>query len=649
MYIIEVIPLAVLPLPAPQVLSYFFDSSLPFGALVEVPLGRRIIQAIVVSSTTLEQEKILLKKSSFQLKKLSGLISDRQHLSQAQMTMAVWLSRHYYAPLGLCLKTILPPFFGVKKYPYEPKEPTVRLRPGEKPTFVPTRARDTIVSMLPTIKEALKEGQVLILTPDMTVVEHLANQLEKQTPLSRFHSQVSNQQAYIQWLTAWTGVPHVFIGTRSALFLPFQNLRAIVVEDPLNEVYKSDTTPRYNAVDVARQLAELQNADLYLVAPTTGIDAYAHIADQEYYFRRESVPHSTSVEIVDTVQEMRANNFSMFSRRLQSRIVETRKNKQPILLFSARRAYAGILLCKNCGLVVACQNCNIPMRVHRMPASTPGGSEWMLVCYHCSAYQKTPPACPNCKGYQLVPAGTAGSQKIYDAVLALLAKHENISPTDIAKEIFVLDSDLIRTPEQEKQILDAIDATSSPIVIATSMIFSHRYERRFPLIAVPNADALLSAQDFRTEERFLASMERLFDMEPDSFIIQTYRTETPIFTDLASGTYQNFYARELEMRKTFGYPPYTRLVQLSFRNRDDKKAAMAARILSEKLKMATAQLGLAGEVAMLGPSPASIAKENSLFSHNIILKISPGLDQLGTFLKYVPSTWYINPDPQSVV
>src|SRR3989344_4331593 len=238
MYILEVIPIANLPPQVPQLLSYFFSKELPKGAIVEVVIGNRKVLAVVISSEPAENQKILLKKSSFQLKKISSIVSETPLVSETQFKIALWLSQNYFSPLGMCLKTVLPPFF--LKQNLEP-----RMLNLEKSKFhlsgqeiqnsklLLSRAKNIIKNITSEIKKTLRDKKQILLV-----------------------------------------VAEIIIGTRQALFAPFTNLGLIIVEDPSNEAYKSDMSPKYNTVSLVKKIAKIYSAKLLFVSQAPDVDQY---------------------------------------------------------------------------------------------------------------------------------------------------------------------------------------------------------------------------------------------------------------------------------------------------------------------------------------------------------------------------------------
>ncbi len=628
MYIIEVIPITNLPPQVPQLLSYYFNRALLKGAIVEVLVGNRKIIAAVTSSTSLEEQKISLKKSNFQLKKLSAVISETPLVSDAQFKIALWLSRNYFASLGLCLKTVLPSFFLKKNYEFKiskletanNKQLTIN-----KPSILVSRAKDVIKNIETEVKKILKnKKQVLIILPEITVAGSFYEYFAGYYEVALVNSKIPVKQLYKTWNRISSGEAEIIIGTRQALFSPFLNLGLIIMEDPANEAYKSDMSPKYNTRDLVKKIAEMNSAGILYVSQIPDMTNYLLAKNETYLLNDKKSKPKTEIKFENMIQEVRSGNFSVFSRELISSISEYVEDKR-ILIFSGRKGYSSSLSCENCGFHFNCPQCSIPFRVRRIP-------EKMLVCRRCSTVAKIPEFCPNCKSGKLKNSGFIGSEKIKEQLAKLLESW------GIKKEIIILDSD------SDQKLSE--DDTS--ICIATQSIFSHRFKLNFDLIGIPSMDSLTTIPDFRTEEQLFLQFEKLLDFNPELIVGQTYNTSEQILGALTAGDYRQFYDKELPVRKLFGYPPFARLVKLSHSSFDRNKAEYEARILNEKLKMALVQRKLTDNVKIVGPSPAFVEKEKNLYIYNIILKIALELNP-DEVLRFVPSHWMIDVDPKSIL
>lgn len=639
MYVIEIIPYAALPANVPQLLSYFHDTPLRKGALVEVAIGRRRERAVVVFSTPLEQQKGSLKKSFYQLKKISKILNPEPCLNNVQFKILLWLARHYYAPLGLCLKTILPSFILNKSLTfYEQKvrdltpDITKKKEPFEKPAIMVCSADDFENELVKAIRSGT--GQILIIAPDLRTAGHFKKLLSEFEPVIA-HSSQGIKEKFNNWQRIQNGAK-VVLGTRQVLFYPFKNLGQIFVEDSLNEMYKSDMTPKYNASDLAEKIASFYGSKIIIHTPLASVSQYYNSQNENYSLVNLKNKKISNTKIINTINELRAGNFGILSRELKSEILLAIDREEKILLFSPRKGYSGFLFCQNCGASVKCPNCDIPMRVHKT-------TELILICHRCSQTQKFPPFCKNCNSYKLKTSGPSGSQKIYDEIREFLSVNGQKIP------ILILDSEVVKNDTEEDEIISEVEKPEPIILIGTQMVFSHRYDFRFSLISLINADSLSVFPEYNIEERFFYQVNKLLDFKPAKIIIQTYSSESKTYEILDKLDYEKFYQQELESRKMFNYPPYCRLAKLSYRHTNQNKALVSARILLEKLRMAAAHEKLNDKVTILSASPAFISKEKGFYISNIILKLSPALDNPRDILKYVPSDWLIDLDPKTLL
>ena len=243
MYVLEVLPLSVLPPQVPQILSYYHDSALPKGAVVEVPLNNRLVTAAVIDSYNLDEQKILVKKSLFQLKKVSRVLSAEPIIFEWQFKIALWLAHRYVAPLGLCMKSVLPPFFLKARYPIESTNLFTATPLGIPPSWTITRAQDSAHHIKSLIKNE-KLGQTLIIVPDGSYIPYFQSELVDMKP-AVITSATGIKDYYRVWKETSSQDIRMVIGTRQALFLPFTNLKHIIVIGPLHEFYKSDMSPKY--------------------------------------------------------------------------------------------------------------------------------------------------------------------------------------------------------------------------------------------------------------------------------------------------------------------------------------------------------------------------------------------------------------------
>ena len=670
MFIVEIIPLTLLPPNVSQILSYFFDpvrskiplgegtsadhafqagrtsngTGLPKGAIVEVAINKRKVKAVVILSSPIEKQKLTLKKVDFQIKKINKVLFEDPQVSDYQLKLAVWIAKYYYAPLGYTLKTILPPFAFKKKYPIMTENhPLYGSSTSIYPQMLIYKTHRLIAYLKPLIKKTAPR-QVLIMVSEKSSIKYFYDALSKEFDVSVVFSGMPNEKLHDAWQKAQSGETSVVVGTRQSLNMHFKDLGLIVVDDPLHEFYKSDMMPRYNAVTLAHKVAELNNSQLVLASVVPGVENHYKATKGEYGLKNVESRPKFETEIIDMAQEVKNGNWSPVSKKLNEDLLATLKNNKKALIFSPRRGYAGILVCSNCGSAVKCPQCEVAMRTHR-------SIEIVLTCHHCETSRPIPKSCLACGSSNFKSVGPAGTQKIYDAIKSRLAA------SDIKSTVLALDTDIVKNETEEEEIISEISKSNSSVLIATQMVFSHRFYLNFDLIGIINADALTNMPDFRSEENLFYQIEKLVNFSPEKMIIQTYSPENKLIEKAARGDYIDFYDNELKLRQALNYPPFFKLVKLTFRHTNKDKASYTARITTEKLKIAIARGRLEEIIKIIEATPAYIEKERGLYFYNIFLKVQEDYQNinelpavsLSNLLKYAGPGWLIDVEPRSLL
>ncbi|OGN27757.1 MAG: primosomal protein N' [Candidatus Yanofskybacteria bacterium RIFCSPLOWO2_01_FULL_49_17] len=635
MYILEVIPLSVLPPQVPQILSYYGDLELPKGAVVQVPLHNRKVSAVVINSSAIDKRRILVKKSAFQLNKITSILSAESQVGEYQFKLALWLANEYLSPLGLALKATLPPFFGKKKYAIKIQSPNFKFsNTAGKPDIIICRSKDGLKHLPKSI------GQMLILVPETSYIPHF----KKANPeASIIHSGIKNEEYHALWKQVQGGEMQMIIGTRQALFLPFNNLKNIIIIDPLHEFYKSDYSPKYKAPALAEYAARLYGAKLTVISDFLGVESYIRVKKGElvvsdYQARPVQV---LPVEVIDLIAELKQGYVGALSVPLKRRLAEAVKAGKKILIFAARRGYAGIVVCKRCGFTSNCPRCNIPMRVHM-------AMDKILVCHHCSINQPYPQFCANCHSSEIKPTGPAGSQKIYEELQKMI-EFGQLTKTPIV----ILDADVTQNQTEEDEIMETVRnplaGGQSVILIATTKVFSYIFDDSFDLVAIPQFDALSVSPDYQTDERLWYQLEKLADFQPEKIITQSYDTAR-VPHEVFAHDYEKLYTAEAEARQALAYPPFSKIIRLTYTHRKAQVAVNAGRQLIEKLKMAAAHLRIQQSVQISDSSPMFLSKEKDFYTFSVIIKFLNSDSKLvRELVRYAPSNWLIDVDPRQMI
>ncbi len=636
MWVLEVLPLTTLPPQTPQILSYYHDSDLPKGAVVEVPLNNRLVAATVIDSYDLDQQKLLVKKSLFQFKKTNKVLESKSVISEWQFKIALWLAGRYIAPLGLCLKNILPPFFLKPHYPVEPTQLFITATPPITPQWIITRAQESAEKIFPLIK-SVGSSQTLIVVPDQSYLPYFEGEFKKFKP-ELLTSASGLKEYYRIWKNISSNKTSLVIGTRQALFLPFANLKNLIVIDPLHEFYKSDMSPKYWTPELAEFIASSHGAQYVACSPMLNVETYEKSKQEKVIVVDKSKPWPAKVSVIDLTYEYK-QGYIVGSLTPDARDIlrETLAKKEKVLIVSARRGYSGILICQKCSYSFKCPNCDLPMRIHQ-------GLGLSLLCHHCNHSQPYPNSCPNCHSSQIKQTGPAGGQKIFEELQKMIAFGQ-LDKT----EILLMDADVTKNQTEEDEVVNEIKkATTSKkplIIIATQKIFSYSYELEFDTVIIPQLDALAVGSDFQTTERLWYHLEKLADFMPSRIAAQTFN-QIQLLPNLSHHDYTPLYETELSARKAFWYPPYCRIIKLTYSHKDHKKVVVSARTVIEKLKMASIHIKAQDKIRITDTSKLFLKKERGIFTYSIIIKTSLDFHPRD-LLRYVPTQWMIDVDPRT--
>ncbi len=730
MRIIETIPLTKIPLPNTQILTYFTNKvSIKQGSLVMAPLGKRKTPAIVINSRLLEDEKMSIRKADFQLSPIKEILSAKPVISPKQLELAFWIHNYYYESLGLILKSMLPhnidsnyklQITNYKKISIS-KFQILSLREMSRrdTNLLQSDIKNGIHYFQKEIEKTLeKKRQILILAPEINILDYLQKEL---TPLispiakretATITSRVSPKQFQEIWKKTAQGKIKIIFGARKALFLPFRDLGLIILTEEHNPHYKSwDQHPKYHARETAKKLAELHNAKMIMQSETPSIEnnfsshlsagmAHGRSTEGRQFFSFQNgfkfqVPNS---KIIDMREEMKAKNYSIFSRELleelkkyvgkkvspreisRGQCLPTGKDKK-IILFINRRGEASAILCRDCGHIIKCKNCETPMVLHSLPRPVHGSlvrvtprpsvdgrgvtdnttinkKQQSLLC-HCCGYKKNAPDfCPNCHGHRIKFLG-GGTEKVEEEL-------QKIFPE---QKILRLDSDTAKTEKMKKDIIKNFNENNGILIGTQLMTSSDISETDF--LGIINSDSMLNMPDFRSGERtFQIIISLLQKVKNDGKILyQTYSPDHYAIKYALQNDYKNFYKEELKLRKLFNYPPFSQIIKLTFSHKNKQIAEQEAKRLYEKLTIYGSQSPKTDEqkttatntqhtyksenvgiLSTIGPAPAFIPKKRGGYNWHIIIKIPPeNQESKNKILRLIPSNWEIDVDPESLL
>ena len=454
---------------------------------------------------------------------------------------------------------------------------------------------------------AKTDGQVLFLLPEIALTTQIVERIKKYfgNSIGVYHSKFNNNERVEIWNKVLNGNFKVILGARSAVFLPFQNLKLIVVDEEHEQSYKQyDPAPRYQARDAAIYLAHLHQAKVVLGSATPSLESYYNalsgkygLVEMKFRFGGVQLPNQQVVSIAEETKKK--TMVSYFSSVLMKDIDLALSKKEQIVLFQNRRGYATILICATCGYTPKCINCDVSLTYHK--------SSGKLHCHYCGYQQSSVSICPACGSVHVEQKGF-GTERIEEELKLLYPD------VTIAR----LDMDSTRTKNGLQQILTDFQDKKTDILIGTQMVAKGLDFDNLSLIGVINADTLLSFPDFRAYERsfqLLAQVAGRAGRRADqgNVCIQTYDANNRIIKQVVENDYIGMYNDEILEREKFSYPPFSRMIFLYIKHKDAHVLDRAALSLAKTLK---AKFG----ARVLGPEQPLVSRVRNLYIKQIIIK-----------------------------
>jgi primosomal protein N' (replication factor Y) len=390
---------------------------------------------------------------------------------------------------------------------------------------------------------------------------------------------------------------YIVLGTRSSLFLPHHDLGLIIVDEEHDSSYKQDSpAPRYNGRDTALMLNQIQNnisgnCNIILGSATPSLEEVFNTSTGRHLLvelrERYHGSEDSAIEIIDTKCERRKNGmYGNFSRKLISHINETLSKNEQVLILRSRRAWSTALQCEACGEIQKCRHCNVSLSYHKTVGK--------MVCHYCGKSSAHINKCSKCGG-ELKSLG-AGTQKIEEEAA-------NLFPN---ARIARLDSDTAQNKSYENKTIKDFTNGKIDILIGTQMLAKGFDFSKLRLVAVIAADSMLGMQDFRADEKAVQLLEQFRGRcgrrgTKGMFVIQTSQPEHPIYQHIASNSPEQFNTSLLDERKMFGFPPYTRIIEITVRDTYEDRAERMVGKLAAELKAHISKTAQSGPDRLTGP------------------------------------------------
>lgn len=417
---------------------------------------------------------------------------------------------------------------------------------------------------LKLISDTLEKGKTAImLVPEISLTPQMLRQLRARFKgeVSILHSRLSAGEKFDEWLRLKRGEAKIAIGARSAIFAPLDNLGLIVIDEEHDGSYEAENSPRYKTIEVACERARLSGAKVVLGSATPSIETYDKAVSGEYYLaelkNRINGKHLPEFIVADMRAEIRRGNESVFSSYLKAEIDECLKNGNQAIIFFNRRGYSRQVLCRDCGNVIKCENCDVALNYHK--------DQGVLKCHYCNATYKMPSACPECGSVNLSYNGI-GTQKVVDEIKKLFP----------SAKLLRMDNDTTSGKEGHFKILKDFSEKKADILVGTQMVAKGHDFPSVTLVGILDADMSLYFSDYRSGERTYQLITQVAGRsgradKKGKVVLQTYNPENPILRFAINYDYVGFFEREKALRKSTSFPPYSTVLRIMTEGDDDKE------------------------------------------------------------------------------
>ena len=469
--------------------------------------------------------------------------------------------------------------------------------------------------------EALRMGrQVLVLLPEIALTENFLSRFEQRfgVPPVLWHSSLKSTERRRAWRAISEGTAQVVVGARSALFLPYENLGLIVVDEAHEVSFKQDDGVRYNARDVSVMRARFEKIPVVLASATPALESL-QMAESGIYekldlpsrFGGAQLPHIDTIDLTEEPPERQR----WLSPRLVAALEDRLAKGEQSLLFLNRRGFAPLTLCRNCGFRFQCPNCSAWLVEHRLSRR--------LACHHCGHETTPPETCPECGEPDCLVACGPGVERIADEVAEILPE----------ARVSVATSDTLNSPERAAQFIHEAESGAIDVIVGTQLVTKGFHFPELTLVGVIDADLGLEGGDLRAAERTYQQVAQVAGRagrgaKPGEVLIQTRHPEAAVIAALAAGDRDAFYEAETEARRHAGAPPFGRWAAIIISSEDDQEARQAANRLGDSRPQEE-------DLTILGPAPAPLALLRGRYRYRFLVNARRSVELQKIILRWL--------------
>ena len=421
------------------------------------------------------------------------------------------------------------------------------------------------------ISKALQEGKsAIMLVPEISLTPQVLSNFKARfgDNVAILHSGLSAGERFDEWKRIFLGEAKVVVGARSAVFAPVQNIGIIIIDEEHEQSYISESNPRYDTHTIAKFRANYNNCPLLLGSATPSIESYEKVKEGEYKLIelpvRANGKELPKIQIVDMMNEIRSGNSGIFSNQLIADLTEVVNKKKQAMLFINRRGYSSFMMCRECGYVAKCSDCDVSLVYHK--------EDNKLKCHYCGKQYKVLDVCPNC-GSERIREGAVGTEKV---VYELKKMFPDV-------KIIRMDNDTTSKKNGHLKILQEFKDAKPGILVGTQMIAKGHDFEDVILVGIIDADQSLYHSDYRSTERCFQLITQVSgragrSKDEGKVVLQTYSPRHYTYKFAANYDYKGFFKKEENLRKTANFPPFTRIIRILFSHTDEN-------VVKEELKM----------------------------------------------------------------
>ena len=619
--------------------SYECEESCKIGQVVSVQLRNRIILGVVCSI-----EEKLESEITFQIKKIKNYFPF--YLDDVNLNFLNWVSEYNFIPKGIVYKMITPFFVSEiekegrkdKKQQYDLLKSDELISHNEEQKkaidsltecnnfsvylldgVTGSGKTETYISSVIKIIKKSEKNQILILLPEIALTSLLLKRFEKYFGFMPhvWHSNTTKVQKCKIWKKAISGEHIVVIGTRSAIFIPFKNLGVIVIDEEHDSSYKQNEQGSYHARDMAIVKAKMLDIPVILSSATPSIETFENVHNGKYKHvvltNRFSNALMPEVFLIDMKKE---DIGTILSWELIDNIKKSLEKKEQVLLFINQRGYAPVSVCAKCGTKNNCPMCDVNLIYHK--------KNNLLLCHHCGFEKKWEKTCNSCGKESMILFGV-GIEKVVESVKYYFP----------SAKILSLSSDNVSSKQKWDTSIDAIEKNDIDIIIGTQILSKGHHFPNLTLVGVIDAEQNSLACDLRANEKTYQLMHQVAGragrgQKKGKVFLQTYNIESALMRSLVSYNRDDFYSCEIEQRKMYNMPPFSRLISVIISGRNEINVEKEARRIARELSSGN-------DITVLGPVPAPLARLRGKYRHRLLIKLKKNNLQHSLIKKIVKS------------